>query len=65
MSEEKADRFRDIHGLETVQYVLGLNDLPTLEEFIIEHSKTCKNKHRSARKCAINMYDFLTREGLL
>ena len=64
MSEAMADRFRDIHSTDTVQYVLGLSELPTEQEFILEHKKTCKHKHRSGGSCAKKLYKFLKEVGL-
>ena len=67
MPEEHRDKFMDLHSINTTQYILSLDDLPTLEEFIDKYSKltTVKGKPSIKRHNAKKVYKFLEKWGLL
>jgi len=78
MPEKDRDRFCDLHGFELVQYILSLNDLPLVDEFVSNYTKLSKarmwNKSHTKMKRAtpcrrrrngLKMYRYLERVGLL
>ena len=67
MPEQDREKFIEIHSTNISQYVLGLNDLPSKEEFIENYVKLTSQKAKPSkkRKSAESTYEWLKENGLL
>lgn len=67
MPEQDREKFVDVHSTKISQYVLGLNDLPSKEEFVENYVKLTSMKRAPSRKrrSAEKTYEWLKENGLL